>query len=654
MILQFMISSSSSLCKFPLRGIMLLLLAPIIHATAADLVWEPAPRADDFVDSIGVCTHWSYLNTPYGTAFDLARQRLAQSGIRHIRDGMDPREVELWRDFGIRSTLVCAIQLQNLGGQMAAWKTNPEIIDMIEGPNEPNNSWIYKDQGWPGAFSLWQKALYHAVHTDPILAKVPVTSPTPILEGSYEIAPLTSFDYRAIHPYAEGEMPSSAIAWGGKNMRRAFAIFGQGNDAKPLVATESGYHNGIATTHVIPGAQPGISERAGGRYFPRHFAEFWNAGFVRTFTYEFLDESLNPEDPEGNFGLLRHDLSPKPAFTAVANLISLLGESHWDRSLLRWVRDTAPDRAFPLAIEGPTNIHHALLSRADGSIDLLLWQEVASYDPRTRQDLNPSPEPVTVRLATPLAGTLYRPLAGIQPQQTWPARSALSVSVPDEVVILRLGPAPLTGAPPAAPVQLAATTTARSATLHWHSSGTPPVAFVVTRLGRYLATVLPASDGSANFTDDQLTPGIGFTYTIRAVGSSGLLSPPAAIVARTPNQLPDLVVESLAWNPPQPKPGDEVHFTFTIANIGSGPTPRVPHGVAILVNDRTVCWSDNSSDPLAPGAQRTLTTNNGPNGKPTWTCPGGTFQIKAVVDDADRIDESNKQNNSLVKILTAN
>jgi hypothetical protein len=646
--------SRNSFLNFFSQIFILLLLAPIIHATAANLVWEPALRADDFVDSIGVCTHWSYVNTPYGMAFDLARQRLVQSGIRHIRDGIDPRETELWRDFGIRSTVVCAIQLQNLDGQMAAWRASPEMIDMVEGPNEPNNSWLYKDQGWPRAFFLWQRALYKAVHADPILAKVPVTSPTPILDGSYEIAPLTSFDYRAIHLYAEGEMPSAAIPWGGKNMRRAFAIFGQGNDAKPLVATESGYHNCVGIDHVIAGAQPGISEMAGGRYFPRHFAEFWNAGFVRTFTYEFLDESLNPEDPEANFGLLRHDLSPKPAFTAVANLISILDESHWDRSLLRWVRDAAPDRAFQFAIEGPPNIHHTVLSRADGAIDLLLWQEVTSYDPRAHKDLPSAPEHVTVLLAAPVAAILYRPLAGIQPQQTLSAGSSLSVSVPDEVVILRLATSSLAGTPPTAPVQLAATTTAMSATLHWRSNGAAPAAFVVTRLGRHLATVVPAPDGSTHFTDDELMPGIGFPYAIRAVSSSGLLSPPATIVARTSNQLPDLVVESLTWDPPQPKPGDEVHFTFTIANIGTGPTPQVTHGVAILVDDKTVCWSDSSSEPLAPGARRTLTTNNGPNGKTTWTCPGGTFHIKATVDDADRIDESNKQNNSFVKVLTTN
>jgi hypothetical protein len=647
-----------NLSALPFQKGSLLLLVPLLliraaNATAADLIWEPAPRADDFVNSIGVCTHWSYGNTPYGKAFDLAKQRLAESGIRHIRDGFDSRELELWRDLGIQSTLVCELRLQNLDGQMASWKAISDILDMIEGPNEPNNFWLYKDkvEEWPQGVRLWQNALYQAVRAEPTLAKVPVTSPTPILEGPYEIAPLTSFDYIAIHPYAGGEMPSASIPWGGKNIRRAFAILAHDNDAKPLVATESGYHNCVAPDRIIAG-QPGISETAGGRYFPRHFAEYWNAGFARTFTYEFLDESLNPKDPEANFGMLRNDLTPKPAFTAVSNLISILGEGHWDRDARHWVRAAAPDRAFPLAIEGSPNIHHTVLSRADGAIDLLLWREVSSYDLQTRQDLSSDPEQVTVRLAAPVAATLYRPLAGAKPQQSWQASSSLPLAVPDEVVILRLAAPAVTGAPPAAPIQLAASTTARSATLHWRSEGAMPAAFVVSRLGRYLATVVPAADGSASFTDKELMAGLDFPYAIRAVSPSGLLSPPAELMARTPNQLPDLIVESLAWDPPNPKPGDEVHFTFTIANIGTGPTPRVTHGVAILVDDKTTCWSDSSHEPLAPGTRRTLTTNNGPGGKATWTCRAGASHIKATVDDADRIDESNKQNNSLVKTLT--
>ena len=117
------------------------LLAPIHSARAVDPVWEPAPRADDFVDSIGVCTHWSYENTPYAKAYDLVKQHLAESGIRHVRDAFYFREVELWHAYGIRDTVGSEPWRHDFPMQMKSWKANPGLIDMIEGPNEPNNFW---------------------------------------------------------------------------------------------------------------------------------------------------------------------------------------------------------------------------------------------------------------------------------------------------------------------------------------------------------------------------------------------------------------------------------------------------------------------------------------------------------------------------------
>jgi hypothetical protein len=637
-----------------------LLAAMVLPALGADITWEPAPRSDDFVDSIGVCTHWSYENTPYGKTYALVKKRLAESGIRHIRDGLSVRELELWRELGIRSTIVSDPRDHDLGTFMTAWKVSPGLLDMIEGANEPNNFWLlfkssYRGEGWPQGVRLWQDDLYKAVRAEPLLARIPVASTTPILDGGIALAPLTSFDDIAFHPYAGGEMPSTNIVWGDLCVRRALALLGSGNNAKQMVATESGYHNCLSDHRVPGGGQPGISEKAGGCYFPRQFAEYWNAGIVRTFSYELIDESVNPNDPEANFGLLRNDASPKPGFSAVANLISLLSESQWDPKSLHWIRTEAPDRAFPLAIEGPSNVHHTLLSRADGGINLLLWQEVRSFDIKTGKDLSPEPEHVTIRLATPLATTLYRPLMGIQPQNSWEASKSIVVSVPDDVVILRLAASvgsEGTNMPAAAPVDLVASTTPTSATLQWRSNGPRPAAFVVSRMGRYLGTAVPMANGSATFTDTPLLPGIGFPYLVRAVDSRGLLSSPAEIIACTPDHRPDLIVESISWDPLHPQAGDAVHFTGTIANIGTAATPDMTHGLTFLVNDKVICWSDSSHEPLAPGERHTLTANTSPNGKATWTCTEGTFVIKAIVDDVGRIEESSKGNNTLSATLT--
>ena len=80
------------------------------------------------------------------------------------------------------------------------------------------------------------------------------------------------------------------------------------------VFTEAGYHNALSSTT----GQPPASEEAAAVYMPRLLATAFGAGVERTFIYELVDEKPDPGliDAEQHFGLLRNDLSPKPAFTA--------------------------------------------------------------------------------------------------------------------------------------------------------------------------------------------------------------------------------------------------------------------------------------------------------------------------------------------------
>jgi hypothetical protein len=638
-----------------LRALTLIALLFAAPALAADMNWEPAPRADDFVDSMGVCTHWGYGDTPYGKSYDLIKQRLAESGIRHLRDGLHPRETELFRDLGIRVTAISEPQMKPLPQQVASWISQAAMFDTIEGPNEPNNFWPqfgtqYRGQGWPQGLRLYQDDLYAAIRAQPALRDISVASPTPIFDGPYAAAPLNSFDLLALHPYAGGDIPSSSIAFHDPAVRITMAIIGANHDLKPFIATESGYHNCVADRKTLGGNQAGISETAGGRYLPRHFAEYWNAGVVRTFVYELADEAANPREPEANFGLLRNDASPKPAFTALANMNAILSEGHWDADQQRWEKPDAPARAVQLQIDAAPKVHHLALSRADGQVDLLLWDEVRSFDLSARKDLNPAPAPAMVRLAAATAAELYRPLLGREVQKKFDAATSFALEVPDEVIIIRFKTALPTGEAPEPPHDLSAVCTATSARLTWRSAGAG--AFVIHRLGRYVGTATPAADGSATFTDASLIPGVGFAYTVRAVGAGGLLSAPATVVAHTPNERPDLIVESIAFEPPQPKPGDEVRFVATIANIGNAPTPAVTHGVAFSVDGKTACWSDTYHQPLAPNERVTVKTNNGPLGKGTWTCEAGMSYVLAFVDDQHRIEESNRDNNSRQVVLS--
>ena len=55
--------------------------------------------------------------------------------------------------------------------------------------------------------------------------------------------------------------------------------------------------------------------------------------FEAIYWYDFQDDGTNPTNPEHNFGLIREDFSPKPAYVAAAVLTNRLGKRKWKQSL---------------------------------------------------------------------------------------------------------------------------------------------------------------------------------------------------------------------------------------------------------------------------------------------------------------------------------
>lgn len=53
-----------------------------------------------------------------------------------------------------------------------------------------------------------------------------------------------------------------------------------------------------------------------------------------TFWYDFVDDAVNPADKESNFGLVRLDLSPKPAYVAAATVFKTIGSKMWTHSFV--------------------------------------------------------------------------------------------------------------------------------------------------------------------------------------------------------------------------------------------------------------------------------------------------------------------------------
>ena len=646
-----------------------LLIGVLVFSPAARAAIEPAGSADDFVDRIGVCTHWGYPDTPYGFAYDKVKKMLVDAGIRHVRDGWHAHEADLYTSAGIKTTMIFGPR-DSMSQIVGLLKDHHSLVDMVEGPNEVDifpSSANYKGTGFPDGPRLFMQDLYASVKGDPATADLGIIAPSTARAGSNRsLAPLSCFDYLVMHSYAGGGMPSNSLTSDMNNpVLGAYSILGADANLKPFVVTESGYHTALGSSVVIGGAQPGVSEWAQGKYLPRHFADYYNAGILRTFTYEFVDEfpdyakdERDATNAEACFGMIKRDLTPKPAYTAIKNLIAILSEKRWNPIKQEWDEiDAKATAACPNALDFTLsgevqNVRHTLLQKSNGDFYLLLWQEVPSFDLKTRTNILLPDADVRLDVRTRLSSAaIYRPGESVEPAQSGRPLQTLTLRVPDEVMIVRLTSArQIVSAPTPAPTGLASDTTPTEASLTWNPGRDPgrkATAYFVSRMGAYLATVKEPA-----FRDTNLVPGLGYTYTIRSCAPDGRVSRPAEIVAKTKSAFPDLILTDITFSPPDPKPGDPATLSATIKNIGLASTPAgVVHGVAFFVDGTFVNWSDTFRGPLAPGESKAVTANNGPKGAATWTWTEGTHTIKAQVDDVNRIVESNKNNNTLEKVV---
>lgn len=391
-------------------------------------VVEQALPADALVDSIGVNVHLAYTDTAYRQFDAVIEPRLREAGIRHVRDGCPPPWNKEHRGRlnqlaagGVRSLLICSPHSGTLAETLATLKQVSASVEAVEGPNETDGAGIqYQGLAFPEGTRKYQDDLYAAVKADPATRGLPVmiasiSNP----ENGAKLGRLASADFANTHSYADGGPPGFRWDWYLERCRR--------NSDRPMIATETGYHT--APNHTDGLWIPGVSEAAAGKYVSRLFPEYFQRGVIRTYFYELLDERDRPQDAESNFGLLRTDGSPKPAFTAVKNTIALLSDPG--------PAFTPGSLAFTLTGENGS-VRHLLLQKRDGRFLLLLWTNGPAYDTRAKRDLTPPPRRVAVELDKPFSARVYRPLDGPGPVAEFPAGPRMTVDVPDHLLILEL------------------------------------------------------------------------------------------------------------------------------------------------------------------------------------------------------------------------
>jgi hypothetical protein len=230
-------------------------------------------------------------------------------------------------------------------------------------------------------------------------------------------------DEGAIHPNPGGPQPDTGLA---TKLTLVQTITCPG---KPAVATETGYHTALNTSF----GQSPVSDIGVGKYIPRLYFDYFNAGLKRTFVYEFLDEHPDPGlgDQEQHFGMIKSDNTPKPSFTAVKNLISLLKEPG----------KTVEPEALEYVLSGnTTNLRHTLLQKSDGRYYLVLWANATVYDAAAKTDiLNPT-QPLYITFNCKFSSIqVFQPRTDVDAVQTGRG-DHIQLYVPDEILILQLTP----------------------------------------------------------------------------------------------------------------------------------------------------------------------------------------------------------------------
>jgi hypothetical protein len=451
-------TNSRFLALVPILALIALLSAPCRSAWADVLAARPA---DAVVDSVGVNTHLHYHGTSYNTLFEtVVKPKLLATGVRHVRDGAytyDAAGAQSAYYQRCRALAAAGIRFDLLTTFRTAATPVPTdysrladvyqwcdgAVESFEGVNEPDVQALPTDTpNWQTQTVESQQRLYAAVKGNPVTQHVDVLGPaivwSPALVGDLS----TSMDYGNWHPYPGGKCPTCSDVYG-QSIDTFLPRYRQPSGTKPMVLTETGYHNAVGAPD---GDHRAVTEMAAGKYIPRLLLENFNRGFRRSYLYELMDLHPDPSERDANFGLLRNDGREKPAYRALVSLLSLL-------------RDPGPSfttDSLDYTLSGETSrVHRTLLQKRDGTFLLALWLERSSYDTGARAnapddlaargDLTVPEQSVTLSLAA-ASGPLSVHRFGTDGRRSSTGaeleRGRVALSLSDRMSVIEIAPSP--------------------------------------------------------------------------------------------------------------------------------------------------------------------------------------------------------------------
>lgn len=361
-----------------------------------DLPTVPASRMRDTL-----AVNIDLWRTEYGYAdFSRVLGKVTELRLRHARVNMQARgehgltRMQQLGKIGVRLDVI-------MGDALGRYNTTPfselrrraadhvlPYIDSVEGTNEPDLS---KDPQWAAIARGHQGAVVEAA--SPVRGK-PVAVIAPSVGRIANTTALGSLDGLAdaanAHAYSSAGEPSAPLdEW-------TAALSDQIPGGRPIVVTEAGFQTDLGQTRY----HTPLPEEIAADYTPRIVLEAIRRGMPRVYLYELIDRWNDPFgiDTAAHFGLLTHDLRPKPAWTALVRL---------QRTLLDGgAPDARPTPVRARVVRGPEDLRVVAFRRTDGTTALALWRAVSQWDNRALVETPAAPEDVRLEWSADVGGAL--------------------------------------------------------------------------------------------------------------------------------------------------------------------------------------------------------------------------------------------------------
>jgi len=440
-----------------LTRIAVLALAVTTTATTFAQTNIQGKAAQKFVDSLGVNTHLNHITLPY-TNYSQVNSTLQSLGMQHFRDeGSDPdtsfiQEIQALGPLGYSLDGVFGnngnyypppgTRLDSASVVSQIVNLQP-VIGSVEQPNEPDGGLVYDGVAYPQGAINYATDLWNIVKGNSQTSSLPVVGLSEANAADFpQLSAITPppLNYAStgnMHAYQGGSL-------GDHSLTNWYIPYSQGySGSLPLWTTEMGYHN--YTNYLRNGEQQGVSPRASAIYLPIAFFDGFNQGVVHSFSYELVDEANDPNltsgSGEGHYGLVNYDFSPKPAYTTLQNLISIVkepGQQNFQAGSLTVTFSGAP-----------STMQYSLLEKSTGVYYLALWNDVSvytlatSHPPKHGTDVFPSNVPVTLTFSAAHTFTVYAPndATGVNPTTAYTlstGSNSIQLNLPPEVLLLKI------------------------------------------------------------------------------------------------------------------------------------------------------------------------------------------------------------------------